>query len=121
MSCCDDPTEPSKIEARELQYLQVRHGDLLRDLFTSDPEKVLLKQLNQANHYLRELAALNGHYQSLRLHAIELLEKDSISVLQQVITKYPESAEATAAQNKIALLENPTNPLKSLINYFHHE
>ena len=116
-SCCHDPTEPAKLDPRELQQLQKQYGDLLRDLFTDNPEKVLLKQLHGANHYLRELAAINGHYQSLRLQAISLLEKDSLPVLQQVIEKYPDSEEAKAAKNKIEALQHPDNPLKSFIQH----
>lgn len=119
-SCCNDPTEPSKLDSREVHRLQELHGNLLRDLFTNNPEQVLLKQLQEANHYLRELAALNGHYQSLRLQAIALLEKDSLNVLERVIAKYPNTEEATAAKNKIDALQNPMTPLKSLINHLHN-
>ncbi len=54
-TCCDDPTELHKIDPRELVREQKRYGNLVRDLFTDDPEKVILKQLNEASHYLREL------------------------------------------------------------------
>jgi hypothetical protein len=74
-SCCDDPTEPRKIDPRELKREQERYGNLVRDLFTDDPERVMLKQLHEANTYLRELAALRAHYPSIRCHAIELLDK----------------------------------------------
>jgi len=87
MGCCDDPTEPVKINRSDLVRAQEQYGNLVRDLFTSDPEKVILKQLNQANAYLTELAALNAHYDSVRKRAIELLEKDSTSVLQQIADK----------------------------------
>ncbi|MCF6250428.1 MAG: hypothetical protein L3J75_04045 [Methylococcaceae bacterium] len=87
MGCCDDPTEPVKINRSDLVRVQEQYGNLLRDLFTSDPEKVILKQLNQANAYLTELAALNAHYDSVRKRAIELLEQDSICVLKQIADK----------------------------------
>lgn len=117
-SCCNDPTEPAKLDPRELQSLQKQYGDLLRDLFTGDPEKVLSRQLYGTSHYLRELAALNGHYQSLRLQAIALLEKDSITVLQQVIDKYPDSKESEAAEQRIQALQHPDGLLTSLMNHF---
>ncbi len=87
MGCCDDPTEPVKINRSDMVRVQEQYGNLVRDLFTSDPEKVILEQLNQANTYLTELAALNAHYDSVRKRAIELLEQDSISVLKQIADK----------------------------------
>ena len=80
MSCCDDPTEIHKIDPRELVREQQHYGNLVRDLFTDDPEKVLLKLLNESNAYLRELAALRAHYPSVRLRAIELLDKQSDAI-----------------------------------------
>ena len=58
MSCCDDPTEIHKVDPRELIREQQHYGNLVRDLFTDDPEKVLFKLLklkfrsseNQARH-----------------------------------------------------------------------
>jgi len=34
MGCCDDPTEPRKIDRRDLIRLQEDYGNLVRDLFT---------------------------------------------------------------------------------------
>ena len=87
MGCCDDPTEPVKINRTDVARIQEQYGSLLRDLFTSDAEKVILRQLNGANTYLRELAALNAHYDSVRKQAIELLDKNSVPILQQIIDK----------------------------------
>jgi len=44
-NCCSDPTEISKLDPRELVREQTRHGDLQRELFTSDPEKLMLHKL----------------------------------------------------------------------------
>ena len=85
MSCCDDPTEPLKVDPRDLRREQEHYGNLLRDLFTGDPERVILKQLREANAYLRELAALRAHFDSVRLQAIKLLEAGSIPVLERII------------------------------------
>ena len=101
MGCCDDPTEIPKVDTRDLLREQERYGNLVRDLFTDDPEKVMLKQLREANTYLRELAALRAHYDSVRVHAIGLLEKDSATVLQRIIDKQPESAIAQAARQRL--------------------
>ena len=60
MGCCDDPTEPVKINRTDVARVQEQYGNLVRALFTSDPEKVMLKQLKEANVYLRELAALTA-------------------------------------------------------------
>jgi hypothetical protein len=86
-SCCDDPTEHSKIDPRELLREHQHYGNLLRDHFTDNPERVLLRQLHEANAYLRELAALLAYYPSARLHAIELSDKISLSVLEQLAMK----------------------------------
>lgn len=104
MSCCDDPTEPKKMDRRDLIRLQEQHGDLVRDLFTEDPEKVTLKLLNNANTYLTELAALRAHYASVRLKAIDLLESPSRTVLQQIIQKEPDSEFGLAAKTRLALM-----------------
>ncbi len=87
MGCCDDPTEPVKYNRTDVARIQQQYGNLLRDLFTSDPEKVMIKQLNQSNTYLTELAALNAHYNSVRKHAISLLSEQSLSVLQRIVDK----------------------------------
>lgn len=87
MACCDDPTEPKKLDRRDLIRLQEQYGELVRDLLTEDPERVILKLLNGANSYLTELTALQAHHASVRLKAIDLLDKSSQSVLQQIINK----------------------------------
>jgi hypothetical protein len=91
MACCDDPTEPKKLDRRDLIRLQEQYGELVRDLFTEDPEKVILKLLSDASGYLTELAALNAHHASVRLRAIALLEKPSSSVLQRIAEREPDS------------------------------
>ena len=115
-TCCDDPTEPHKIDPRELVREQQRHGDLLQDLFTGDPEKVMLKQLHEANNYLRELAALRAHYPAVRLHAIELLDKNSTVVLRQIIEKEANSEFAEAARKQLERIENNTGILGKLFH-----
>jgi hypothetical protein len=102
MACCDDPTEPKKLDRRELIRLQEHYGDLVRDLFTGDPEKVILKLLNEANSYLTELAALRAHHTSVRLRAIGLLEKPSQIVLRQIVQKEPDSEFGLAAKVRLA-------------------
>ncbi|MFW5444177.1 MAG: hypothetical protein ACKE51_07715 [Methylococcaceae bacterium] len=116
MGCCDDPTEPVKINRGDLVRAQEQYGNLLRDLFTGDPEKIILKQLNGANAYLRELAALNAHYDSVRKHAIELLEKQSVSVLQQIITKDAYNEIGRYAQQRIEELEKDKGFLGNTFN-----
>ncbi|MDX8127883.1 hypothetical protein QLH52_11375 [Methylomonas sp. OY6] len=102
MACCDDPTEPKKLDRRDLIRLQEQYGELVRDLFTDDPEKVILKLLNDASGYLTELAALNAHHASVRLRAIALLEKPSMSILQRIVEKEPESEFGLAAMARLA-------------------
>ncbi len=104
MGCCDDPTEPVKVTRSDLVRIQEQYGNLVRDLFTSDPEKIILKQLNMTNTYLRELAALNAHHDSVRKHAIELLEKNSISVLQRIVDKEAESDLGICAKQRIDMI-----------------
>lgn len=101
MACCDDPTEPKKLDRRELIRLQEQYGELVRDLFTDDPEKVIFKLLNDANSYLTELAALRAHHASVRLRAISLLEKPSQSVLQQIVQKESDSEFGLAAKARL--------------------
>lgn len=116
MSCCDDPTEIPKTDQRDVARAQAQYGNLVRDLFTENPEKVILKELNQANDYLKELAALRAHYPSVRLHAIELLGKKSMGILQQIIDKEPESEFGQAAQNQIEHINNDTGLLGKLFH-----
>lgn len=115
-SCCDDPTEPHKIDPRELIREQERYGNLVRDLFTDDPERVMRKQLHEANAYLRELAALRAHYPSIRCHAIELLDKKSLSVLEQISKEEPDSQFGIAAKKRIEELHNDTGLLSKLFH-----
>lgn len=97
-NCCSDPTEIPKLDPRDLVREQTRHGNLLRELFTGDPEKLMLHELHEANTYLRELAVLRAHYPSVRLAAIALLEEPSLSVLQRIADKEPESEIGIAAK-----------------------
>lgn len=73
---------------------------------TSDPEKLMLKQLNLTNVYLTELAALNAHYDSVRKQAIGLLDKNSLTTLQSIIDREPDSEIAAVAKQQIESLEN---------------
>ncbi len=116
MGCCDDPTEPVKINRTDVARIQEQYGNLVRDLFTGDPEKVMLKQLKEANVYLRELAALNAHYPSVRKQAIELLEKDSIPMLQRIIDKEPESELSQCALRRIESLKADHGLLGKIFN-----
>lgn len=111
MGCCDDPTEPSRIDPRQLIREQEHYGNLVRDLFTDDPEKVILRQLNEANTYLRELAALSAHYDSVRKRAIELLGKDSFSILERIINKEADTEIGKAALHRLTVLKNGTGGL----------
>jgi len=104
MSCCDDPTDPKRVDPRDVVREQVQYGDLVRDLFTDNPEKVLLKLLNESSSYLRELAALRAHYPSVRLRAIELLDSISVAVLQQIMDKEVGSEFALAAKTRLESL-----------------
>ncbi|MCK9607042.1 MAG: hypothetical protein M0R33_11415 [Methylomonas sp.] len=104
MGCCDDPTELPRMDRRELIRLQEQYGDLVRDLFTEDPEKVILKLLNTSNAYLTELAALRAHHAAVRLKAIDLLEKPSKPVLQQILQKEPGSTFGLAAKARLDVL-----------------
>lgn len=105
MGCCDDPTEPVKINRTDVARVQEQYGNLVRDLFTSDPEKVMLKQLRDANTYLRELAALNAHYDSVKKQAIQLLEKESLSILQQIVEKHADNEIGQCATERIEYLK----------------
>ncbi|MEE9339431.1 MAG: hypothetical protein V3U87_15260, partial [Methylococcaceae bacterium] len=116
MSCCDDPTEPVKINRSDLVRIQQQYGNLLRDLFTSNPEKVILKQLNEVNTYLRELAALNAHSDSVRKHAIELLKKESLPILQRIIAKKENSSVEQCAQLRIEELKKDPSFFEKVFN-----
>ena len=105
MGCCDDPTEARKIDPRDLRREQEHYGNLLRDLFTGDPEKVMHHQLREASTYLRELAALNAHYDSVRLSAINLLDQSSLSILARIVDQEPGSEAGSAARKKLDELD----------------
>lgn len=104
MACCDDPTQPKKLDRRELIRIQEQHGELLRDLLTDDPEKVILKLLNGTNTYLTELAALNAHHDSVRLRAIALLESPSIAVLQRIAAREQDNPFGVAAKTRLTAI-----------------
>ena len=114
--CCEDPTEAVKVDPRELRQQQQLYGNLLRDLFTSNPESILIQQLQNATPYLRELAALSGFYPSLRLKAIELLEQESLSVLEQLIAQQNPPEITHAAQQRLEFLQTPHHPVKDFFN-----
>lgn len=100
-NCCTDPTEPLKVDPRDLRREQVLHGNLLRDLFTENPEKVMLQQLRTASAYLHELAALNAHYDSVRIEAIALLDNQSIAVLERIIKQQANADIILAAEQQL--------------------
>ncbi len=104
MGCCDDPTEPEKPDLQDAKLAEQRYGALVRDLFTSPPERVLIRLLAEANPYLRELAALRAHYPEVRLQAIGMLTADSAKVLQRIADDEPESRFAEAARQRMARL-----------------
>lgn len=104
MACCDDPTEPKKLDRREVIRLQEQYGELVRDLLTQDPENVILKLVNNTNTYLTELAALNAHHASVRLKAIGLLETPSLALLQRIAEREKNTPIGLAAQNRIEFL-----------------
>ena len=116
MGCCDDPTEPVKINRSDLVRIQEQYGSLVRDLFTGDPEKVMLKQLNEANTYLTELAALNAHYDSVRKQAIRKLKKKSISTLQRIVDKEAESEIGLCAKQQIEALNEEGGFFEKIFN-----
>ncbi len=116
MGCCDDPTEPVKINRTDVARIQELHGNLVRDLFTSDPEKVILKQLKEASAYLTELAALNAFYDSVREQAIKQLKKQSLTVLQQIVDREPESKVGQCAKQRIEYLNTDHSLLGKIFN-----
>ena len=100
-NCCEDPTEPAKVDPRDLRREQEHYGNLVRDLFTENPEKVMLKELRTANTYLRELAAMRAYFDSVRLQAIDLLDNSSTGTLERIIAKEEKSEVGKAAQLKL--------------------
>lgn len=105
-NCCDDPTEPHKIDPRALFREQEHYGNLLRDLFTENPERVICRQLYEANAYLRELAALGAYYPSVRCQAIGLLDKKSMAVLEKISQEEFDTQFGVAAKKRIGQLNN---------------
>ena len=104
-NCCNDPTEIPRLDPRDLVREQTRYGDLVRELLTGDPEKLMLHELRTANTYLRELAALRAHYSSVRLAAIDVLDANSLSVLQRILDKEAESEIGLAANAQIQKMQ----------------
>lgn len=104
MACRDDPTEPKKLDRRELIRLQEQYGELVRDLMSEDPERVILKLLNGTNTYLTELAGLRAYHASVRLRAIAMLEKPSLPVLKQIAEKERDSEFGLAAAGRLEKL-----------------
>lgn len=104
-SCCNDPTEPPRADPRDVLREQVHYDNLVRDLFTGDPERILLRLLNESNAYLRELAALSAHYPSVRLQAIALLNDKSLDTLERICQKEPDNAFGVAALQRIEQLK----------------
>ncbi len=100
-TCCNDPTEPVKLDPRDLRREQKLHGNLLRDLFTEDPEKLMLKQLQSANTYLRELAAIRAYYNSVRKRAITMLDNHSASTLERIIETEKDAEIVTLAKQQL--------------------
>lgn len=100
-SCCHDPTEPPRADPRDVLREQEHYDNLVRDLFTGNPERTLLRLLNESNAYLRELAALRAHYPSVRLQAIALLNAKSLDTLERIYQKEPDTAFGEAARQRI--------------------
>lgn len=100
-TCCHDSTEPNRLDPRELIRAEMRYDELVRDLFTDDPEKVLLKLVNNSSIYLRELAALRASYPSVRLRAIQLLDEKSKAVLSQIAGNEANTELGQAAKQRL--------------------
>ncbi|MGR8934577.1 MAG: hypothetical protein ACU837_09350 [Gammaproteobacteria bacterium] len=100
-TCCNDPTEPPKIDRRDLLREQELYGNLLRDLYTGNPELVLLKQLQNCNTYLKELAALRAPYDSVRKQAIAMLDEDSKSTLERIAKQEADNLFGTLARQRL--------------------
>lgn len=104
-SCCHDPTEPPRADPRDVLREQEHYDSLVRDLFTADPERILLKLLNESSAYLRELAALRAHYPTVRLQAIAVLNEKSLDTLERIYQKEPDSSFGAAARQRIEQLK----------------
>ena len=104
-SCCHDPTEPPRADPRDVLREQEHYDNLVRDLFTDDPKRILLRLLNESNAYLRELAALRAHDPDVRLRAIALLNDKSLDTLESISQKEPGSPFGAAARQRIEQLK----------------
>ena len=104
-SCCHDPTEPPRADPRDVLREQEHYDNLVRDLFTDDPKRILLRLLNESNAYLRELAALRAHDPDVRLRAIALLNDKSLDTLESISQKEPDSPFGAAARQRIEQLK----------------
>jgi hypothetical protein len=104
-SCCHDPTEPPRADPRDILKEQMRYDNLVRDLLTEEPERLLLRLVNESSAYLRELAALRAHYPAVRLRAIELLSHNSLETLERIAQKEPDSPFGLAARQRIEQLK----------------
>lgn len=100
-NCCNDPTEPPKLDRRELLREQERYDNLLRDLYTGNPEQVLIKLLPQCSTYLKELAALRAHHDAVRKQAIALLDQDSKITLERIAKQEPDSIFGAMARQRL--------------------
>lgn len=72
------------------------------------------KLVNEANGYLRELAALRVYHPSVRLRAIGLLDKHSELVLKQIVDKEPDSQFGLAAKARLEYLADDAGLLGKL-------
>jgi hypothetical protein len=104
-SCCHDPTEPPRADPRDILREQVRYDNLVRELFTDDPERILLRLLKESSAYLQELAAIRAHYPGVRLQAIELLSHKSLDTLERICVKEPDSPFGAAARQRLEQLK----------------
>ncbi len=104
MGCCDDPTEAEKVSRVDVARAQEQYGALLRDLFVEDPERLMLKQLNYANTYIRELAAKQAHFESVRVQAINHLEGESMAILKTIADNEALETVKVAAVQRIKQL-----------------
>ena len=73
---------------------------------TDNTETVLIKLVNSSSVYLRELAALSAQFTPVRLRAIQLLEKPSKTVLQQIMENESNTEFAQAAKRRIDQLND---------------
>ncbi len=117
MGCCDDPTEPVKINRTDVARIQEQYGGLLRDLFTGDPEKVMLKQLQGTTAYLRELAALNAHYASVRKQAISLPGR-CLLIMRSYVESCEDGLSLLVFPVVYSLVQQPVTLTNNVLVYF---